>query len=404
MLAADRPLAPAAIRIDLGAIFVSMELSKSTWLITSLSPGAGERMSKHVVRAGDVAGLMERFAQLRAKAQARTGQQFGIIVIQEAGLDGFWIHRVLVSEGIESHVVDPASIATSRRRRRAKTDKIDGEALVRALLAYKRGEPRVCAMVRPPSVEEEDRRRICRERQVLIIERTQHINRIKGLLFAQGITGYEPLRRDRRERLEDLRTGDGRVLAAHVKKQIDRELDRLELIIEQIKAVEDERASLIAAQADNMPAAMLLNLKGIGPEFATILYSEGLFRHFDNRRQLAAYAGLAPTPWQSGSIRHEQGVSKAGNARLRTTMVELSWLWIRYQPGSALARWFLERVQHNGGRLKKPTIVALARKLLIALWKYATAGPSIWECPCHRRGDPSCDGDIAGACALWNAV
>lgn len=374
MLAADQPHAPAAIRIDLGAIFVSMELSKSTWLITSLSSGAGERMSKHVVRAGDVAGLMERFALLREKARVRTGQEFGFIVIQEAGLDGFWIHRVLEREGIESYVVDPASIATSRRRRRAKTDKIDGEALVRALLAYKRGEPRVCAMVRPPSVEDEDRRRICRERQVLIIERTQHINRIKGLLFAQGITGYEPLRRDRRERLEELRTGDGRVLAAHVRSQIDRDLDRLELIIEQIKAVEEERATLIAEQAANTPAAMLLNLKGIGPEFATILYAEGLFRHFDNRRQLAAYAGLAPTPWQSGSIRQEQGVSKAGNSRLRTTMVELSWLWIRYQPGSALARWFQERVQHNGGRLKKPTIVALARKLLIALWKYATAG------------------------------
>lgn len=368
------PMRPPLSRIDLGAIFVSMELSKSTWLITSLSPGAGERMSKHVVRAGDVAGLMDRFAQLRAKAQARTGQEFGFIVIQEAGLDGFWIHRVLESEGIESHVVDPASIATSRRRRRAKTDKIDGEALVRALLAYKRGEPRVCAMVRPPSVEEEDRRRICRERQVLITERTQHTNRIKGLLFTQGVTGYEPLRRDRRKRLEDLRTGDGRVLAAHVRSQIDRELDRLELIIEQIKAVEDERALLITAQADNTPAAMLLNLKGIGPEFATILYSEGLFRHFDNRRQLAAYAGLAPTPWQSGSIRHEQGVSKAGNARLRTTMVELSWLWVRYQPDSALARWFQARVQHNGGRHKKPAIVALARKLLVALWKYATAG------------------------------
>jgi len=374
MLAADRPPVPAAIRIDLGAIFVSMELSKSTWLVTSLSPGAGERMSKHVVRAGDVAGLMERFAQLRAKARVRTGQEFGFIVIQEAGLDGFWIHRVLEREGIESYVVDPASIATSRRRRRAKTDKIDGEALVRALLAYKRGEPRVCAMVRPPSVEEEDRRRICRERQVLIIERTQHINRVKGLLFAQGITGYEPLRRNRREQLNGLRTGDGRVLAAHARAQIVRELDRLELIIEQIKAVEDERATLIAAQAVATPAAMLLNLKGIGPEFATILYAEGLFRHFDNRRQLAAYAGLAPTPWQSGSIRHEQGVSKAGNARLRTTMVELSWLWIRYQPSSMLARWFQERVKHNGGRLKKPTIVALARKLLIALWKYATAG------------------------------
>lgn len=374
MLAADQPHAPAAIRIDLGAIFVSMELSKSTWLITSLSPGAGERMSKHIVRACDVAGLMERFALLREKARVRTGQEFGFIVIQEAGLDGFWIHRVLEREGIESYVVDPASIATSRRRRRAKTDKIDGEALVRALLAYKRGEPRVCAMVRPPSVEDEDRRRICRERQVLIIERTQHINRIKGLLFAQGITGYEPIRRDRRERLEDLRTGDGRVLAVHVRSQIDRELDRLELIIEQIKAVEAARATLIAEQAANSPAAILLNLKGIGPEFATILYAEGLFRHFDNRRQLAAYAGLAPTPWQSGSIRQEQGVSKAGNSRLRTTMVELSWLWIRYQPDSALARWFQERVQHNGGRLKKPTIVALARKLLIALWKYATAG------------------------------
>jgi transposase len=146
LTASDRPHSPAAIRIDLGAIFVSMELSKSTWLITSLSPGGGERLSKHVVRAGDVAGLMGRFSLLREKARARTGQDFGFIVIQEAGLDGFWIHRVLEREGIESYVVDPASIATSRRRRRAKTDKIDGEALMRALLAYKRGEPRVCRL------------------------------------------------------------------------------------------------------------------------------------------------------------------------------------------------------------------------------------------------------------------
>lgn len=144
MLVADRPLAPVAIRTDLGAIFVSMELSKSTWLVTSLSPDAGERMSRHTIRAGDIAGLFERFAQLRAKAKRRAGQDFAIIAIQETGLDGFWIHRVLQDEGIESYVVDSASIATSRRRRRAKIDKIDGEALVRALLAYKRGEPRVC--------------------------------------------------------------------------------------------------------------------------------------------------------------------------------------------------------------------------------------------------------------------
>lgn len=374
MLVADRPQSPAAIRIDLGAIFVSMELSKSTWLVTSLSPGAGERMSKHTVRAGDVAGLMARFAELRAKAVVRTGRDFGIIVIQEAGLDGFWIHRVLEREGIESHVVDPASIATSRRRRRAKTDKIDGEALVRALLAYKRGEPRVCAMVRVPSVEDEDRRRINRERKVLITERTRHINRIKGLLFGQGITGYEPIRRDRRERLEELRTGDGRPITGHLRTQIDRELDRFELLLGQIKAVEAERNDLIESQACDTPVAMLIDLKGIGPEFATILYSEGLFRHFDNRRQVAAYAGLAPTPWQSGSIRHEQGVSKAGNVRLRTTMVELAWLWLRNQPSSTLARWFHERVERNGGRLRKPMIVALARKLLVALWKYVTAG------------------------------
>jgi transposase len=315
---ADRSEAPNAIRTDLGAIFVSLELSRSRWLITSLSPDGGEKMSKHAVRGGDVAGLLERFAQLRKKARARTGKVFPFIVIQEAGLDGFWIDRLLRKEGIESHVVDPASITTSRRRRRAKTDGIDGEAPVRALLAYKRGEPRVCAMVKAPTPEEEDRRRLCRERKVLIGERVRHVNRVKGLLFSQGIS-YEPLRHDRRERLDTLQTGDGRLLPDHLKAQVRRELDRLELLLEQIKAVEAERDALLAVQqgAAPAPAAMLLNIKGIGPEFAAILWSEGLFRHFDNRRQVASYAGLAPTPWQSGSVDREQGVSKAGNPRLR---------------------------------------------------------------------------------------
>src|SRR5258706_7755482 len=162
-------------------------------------------MSKHSVQAGDIAGLMRRFAQLKEKARARTGRDFPVITIQEAGLDGFWIHRVLQSEGIESHVVDAASILTSRRRRRAKTDKIDGETLVRTLLAYKRGEPRVCSMGKTPTPEEEDRRRICRERKVLITERVRHVNRIKGLLFSQGVCGYEPLHRNRRRRLDELR-------------------------------------------------------------------------------------------------------------------------------------------------------------------------------------------------------
>ena len=373
---ADRPEAPNAIRNDLGAIFVSMELSRSTWLITSLLPGGGEKMSKHGMPAGNVGALLERFAELRRKAFTRTGESLPIIVIQEAGLDGFWIHRVLQQEGIEDHVVDPASIATSRRRRRAKTDRIDGETLLRALLAYKRGEPRVCAMVKAPTVEEEDRRRLCRERKALIEERVLHVNRIKGLLFSQGVSGYAPLRRDRRRRLDELQTGDGRPLPKHLKTQIGRELDRLELLLEQIKAVEAERDALLGARqvATPTPAAMLLAIKGIGPEFAAILWSEGLFRHFDNRRQVASYAGLAPTPWQSGSVDREQGVSKAGNPRLRTTLIQLAWLWLRNQPQSALALWFKDRVSRNGGRLKKTTIVALARKLLVALWKYVTAG------------------------------
>ena len=333
-------------------------------------------MSKHSVPAGEVSGLLRRFAELRRKAAARTGRDFPIIVIQEAGLDGFWIHRVLQSEGIESHVVDAASILTSRRRRRAKTDRIDGETLVRTLMAYKRGEPRVCSMARAPTPEEEDRRRVCRERRTLVGERVRHVNRIKGLLSAQGVFGYEPLRKGRRERLEELRTGDGRPLPVCLKAQIIRELDRLEVLLEQLKTVEAERDALLSPASDEAaaPAAMLARLKGIGPETAAVLWSEGLFRQFDNRRQVAAYAGLAPTPWQSGSIDHEQGVSKAGNPRLRTTMVELAWLWLQNQPTSALSLWFHERVRRLGGRMRKTIIVALARKLLIALWRYTTAG------------------------------
>jgi transposase len=373
---------PTAIRTNLDAIFVSLELSRSTWLITSVSPGGGERMSKHGVSAGNIAALLARLSELKQKAFARTGKSFQVIVIQEAGLDGFWIHRVLQSEGVESYVVDAASIATSRRRRRAKTDKIDGEALVRALLAYRRGEPRVCAMVRAPTPEDEDRRRLCRERKTLTNERVQHVNRIKGLLFSQGISDYEPLRRNRRQRLDELKTGDARPLPPHLRAQISRELDRLELLLEQIEAVEIERDALISAMklegmnadAVRSPLAMLTKLNGIGPEIAAILWSEGLYRSFANRRQVAAYAGLAPTPWQSGSVAREQGVSKAGNPRLRTTMLQLAWLWLRHQPQSALTLWFHERVKRNSGRLRKTTIVALARKLLVALWKYATAG------------------------------
>jgi transposase len=361
-----------AIRTDLAAVFASLELSRKNWLVTSLSPGS-ERMSRRTVVAGAVGDLLALLKGLRDKAQDRDGRGYGIVTIQEAGLDGFWVHRVLASEGVESHVVDAASVAVSRRRRRAKSDRIDGEALLRTLLAYKRGEPRVCSMVRPPSVEAEDRRRVSRERKTLVNERTSRINRIKGLLSAQGVFDYRPLGRKRRERLESVRTGDGRALPEHLKRQILRELGRLELVETQIKEVEAERDRL---QADSR----LRRLKGVGPEFASVLLSEAFWRDFQNRRQLAAYAGLAPTPWKSGSIDREQGVSKAGNPRLRTTMVELAWLWLRHQPTSELSLWFQQRVSQGAGRIRKTGIVALARKLLVALWRFEVHGEAPAGC------------------------
>ena len=405
---------PAAIQTHIGAIFISLELSRSKWRITSLVPGGGQRMSKHWVGAGDLAGLLARFWAIRAKVLARTGITYPIVVIQEAGLDGFWIHRSVVKEGIESHVVDAASIAVSRRRRRAKTDKIDGEGLLRALLAFKRGEPRVCSMVRVPTPQDEDRRRICRERKTLTAERIRHVNRIKGLLFSQGIGDYEPLRRDRRRALEAARTGDGRALGANMKAQIGRELDRLELLLGQIAAIEAERDAMLARQAEaeavqgaqgaparvpmdvtgpgaetvpeaeaapgvqsaqSAPARVqkLMELNGLGAETVARLETEAFYRSFDNRRQLAAFVGLAGTPWKSGSIDHEQGVSM-GNHRLRETMIQLAWLWPLHQPSSALTRWCRERTKGATKLQKKKMVVALARKLLVALWRYVDAG------------------------------
>jgi len=365
----------AAVSTQLNAIFVSLELSRSTWLVTSLSPGRGERISRHQVKGGDVPALLNRLAQLQAKVGEPAGELYPLVVIQEARLDGFWIHRCLVREGVESHVVDAASIAASRRSGRAKTDKLDGQALVRTLLAYKRGEPRVFAMVTVPSIEDEDRRRICRERRSLVVERIRDITRIKGLLFAQGVGEYEPLWTNRRARPEELITGDGRPLVIHVKREIERELDWLELVMRQIRENERERDAMLETASEEAPelsSACLLQLRGIGAEFAGVLHGEAFFRSFSNRRQVACYAGLAPSPWQRGAMGREQGVSKAGNKRLRATMIQVAWL--RHQPSSELTRWFEERVQTNVGRVRRVMIVALARKLLIVLWQFSSAG------------------------------
>ena len=365
-----------AVRVNDTKLFASLELSKSRWLVTVSAPGS-EKLSKHVVIGGDGGALLDLLGRLRASAERRGGMAVQVVVIQEAGLDGFWLHRLLEANGIESHVVDPASIAVDRRHRRAKTDVIDGEMLLRTLMAWARGERRVCSMVRPPSPDEEDRRRLTRERGTLLKERTRHTNRIKGLLAGQGITDYDPLRKDRLARLDALRTGDGRPLPERLKAEIRREIERVDLVVSQMAMVERERDALVGMTSGPAPetaAAVLAQLKGIGPELGSLIWLEALFRGFANRRQIAAYAGLAPSPWQSGGTDREQGISKTGNRRLRHAMVELAWLWLRHQPDSALSVWFRARVGQGRGRIRRIAIVALARKLLVALWRYATQG------------------------------
>ncbi len=356
-------------------LFVSLELSKSKWVVTINSPGS-EKFSRHTVEGGNGGCLFDLLSRSRVKVEQRYGVAIQTVVIQEAGLDGFWIHRLLLATGIESHVVDAGSIAVARRHRRAKTDSIDGETLLRTLMAWARGERRVCSMVQAPSPEDEDRRRLTRERGTLVKERIQHTNRIRGLLSGQGVRDYNPLRRDCLERLEALRTGDGRPLPPMLKAEIRRELDRVAVVTTQLAAVERARDALVCTPAEesNTPASVLLKLKGIGPEFASLLWLEALFRSFANRRQVGAYGGLAPSPWQSGAVERDQGISKAGNHRLRRTLIELAWSWLRHQPNSALSRWFRARVGAAKGRIRRIAIVALARKLLVALWRYVTQG------------------------------
>jgi transposase len=287
-------------------------------------------------------------------------------------------------------VVDAASIAVNRRSRRAKTDRIDVEKLLRTLMGWARGERRICSMVRPPSPQQEDERRLTREREILVTERTRHVNRIKGLLATQGISSFEPIHKNRRKRFEELCRWDGQPLPPRLKTELVRELDRLELVIAQLTELETERNNALQAKQASLgrtttrplPAAasvsktggLLLRLRSIGPETASVLSLEAFYRDFANRKEVAAYSGLAPSPWQSGGIEGEQGISKAGNVRLRKTMIQLAWLWIRNQPGSALSRWFHERVGGKRGKIRRITIVAVARKLLVALWRYVRQG------------------------------
>lgn len=373
MIKLDRIDAPATA--EHATVYLAFELSKGKWKLGVLLPGS-QKLSRYTIGGGDVVALAARLADMRKKAAA-DGRPIRILSCYEAGLDGHWLHRWLAQQGVINHEIDPSSIEVNRRARRAKTDRIDLEKLMRTFLAYLRGEPRVCSIVHVPTVEDEDRKRRTRERERLIKERTAHINRIKGLLHGQGIRDVQPLARSFIEWLSKLRTGDGRPLPERLKQEIAREHERLQLVARQIAEIEAKsHAELRAAQPGSPEARImqLIDLKGIGPVGGQELVNEVFYRAFDNRRQVGSYFGLTGTPYDSGERSREQGISKAGNRRARELAVELAWLWTVHQPDSALTRWFRERVRDIKGRIRRIAVVALARKLMVALWRYLTTG------------------------------
>ena len=356
-------------------VHVAIELAVSSWLVAARLPGA-EKVRLHRIEGGDTAALLALIAELRSSASRKLGGVAEVACCFEAGRDGFWLQRLLAAHGIAAHVLEPASVLVNRRARRAKTDRLDAEGMLRVLAAWLGGDRQVCSMVRVPTPEEEDAKRPHREREHLVQEKLRLVNRIEALLFTQGVRARPSLRSWERD-LAELRTGDGRALPPLLRAELDRLRRRLVLILELIRETETERAEALAAAAHDATArkiTALQRIRGVGANFAAVLGREVFYRSFANRRQLASYVGIAPTPHQSGGTDRDRSISRAGNARARTTLIQLAWLWLRYQPGSALATWFRERVGALQGRTRRIAIVAMARRLLVALWRYVETG------------------------------
>ena len=356
-------------------VTIAIELSTSVWLVGTRLPGAA-KSRMHRLNAGDTTALLTLIGELRARPVKATGQVPDLACCFEAGRDGFWLYRLLSGHGVPTYVVEPTSILVNRRARRAKTDRLDAEGLLRVLAAYVGGDRQICSMVRVPTPEEEDAKRPHREREHLVQERTRFENRILALLATQGIRERPSLRTWERD-LNALQTGDGRALPPHLLVELDRLRRRLVLTMELIREVDAERAMALTAAPDeaaSQKVTALQRIRGIGKNFAAVLVREVLYRPFTSRKQLASYVGLTPMPYQSGTMDRDRRIGRAGNPRARKTMVQLAWLWLRYQPESALAAWFRTRVGTLQGRTRRIAIVAMARKLLIALWRYVETG------------------------------
>jgi transposase len=363
--------AGAPIANHSGTIFVALELSQKTWVLTMHRPDR-DGISQPKLRGGDHAGLLRLISDVRERVRAKLGIMPAVVTCYEAGYDGFWLHRLLTAAGITSYVFDPASIAVEQRGRRAKTDRIDGKLLLRTLMAHVRGEPRVVRIVRVPDREQEDSRRVSRERDRLISEQTAHTNRIKALLRQHGMAAGKLRRRDWLKWLAEQRDWEGQAVPPAMLAELTREHERLMLVCQQLEAVTRELSAVAAPAAHERD--LLQRLKSLGLVTAAGLANEVFYKGFHNRRQVGAYIGLAPSPWKSGGIDREQGISKAGNPRARRMAIELAWLWVRHQPDSALTHWFKARTLNASKRIRRIAIVALARKLMVALWRYLTTG------------------------------
>jgi transposase len=349
-------------------LYMAMELSNKQW---RLAFGDGTKQRQVVIEAGDIAALVEQIEKVKAKWDLASGIR--VVSCYEAGRDGFWLHRQLSALGIANDVVDAASIEVSRRARRAKTDRLDARALLQKLMRYHRGERGVWRVVRVPELVWEDRRQLERERGQLLGEQTRHRNRLTSKLVAQGIRIR--IDKDFVQRLDEVRMFDGGALPVHLKAGLIRELERLQAVQAQLRAVEREIEELVESDEGLQAARTLMLLSGVGRVGAWVLVLEIFgWREMANRRQLASLAGLVPSPYNSGTMARDQGISKAGNRRVRALLIQLAWLWLRHQPGSKHSRWFQERFGGGSKRQRRIGIVALARRLLIDLWRFVESG------------------------------
>lgn len=357
-------------------LVLALETSGTAWDLGAVVPGVDRRPKKRF-EARAVKDLLAQIEKLKGDAQRSGRTVTRVVLTYEAGRDGFWLARDLQARGIEVHVMQPSSVAVERKKRRAKTDRLDLDMLLGAFLRWLRGEPRACTMVRVPSIEEEDARLPGRSRGVVIGERLAVENRIGNLLCLHGISGFNPRLKKAGEKLEKLRTFAGETLPPRMMDELRRMMAVHRLLSEQLAALEAARDRILAVPNPDREARMtrlLVAIVGLGVETATTLVREVFCRPFKDRRALAAFVGLTGTPFQSGTTDVEQGISKNGNPRVRSTLQNLAWRWLRHQADSPLSRWFMERTGGAKGRIRKIMAVALARKLLVMLWRYVETG------------------------------